>query len=179
MDGEYIATTPQWYVIHTHPRQEERAHSNLRSGGIETFTPKLQELCHNQYTGKLTRLTKHLFPRYIFARFPLLELHKVRYTRGVFDIVSFGNCPTPVGDDMITSFKARIGSDGFVSIGDALDIGDEVVIKGGSLSGLTGIFERQMKDSERVMILLNSLSYQAHIVIERGLVEKKQNPRAF
>lgn len=31
---------PQWYVVHTNPKQEDRAYSNLRCWGVETLHPK-------------------------------------------------------------------------------------------------------------------------------------------
>ena len=49
--------------------------------------------------------------------------------------------------------------------------GDEVRIKDGSLKGINGIFDRTMKDKNRVMILLTAINYQASVVVERDLVQ--------
>ena len=46
------------------------------------------------------------------------------------------------------------------------------MVKDGPLKNLAGIFEREMKDTDRIRILLESVSYQAHIEIERDMVEK-------
>src|SRR5215208_2764465 len=84
-----------WYVICTHPRQEDRAESNLIAWSVETFAPQIKKKQYNQFTGVAIQLPKPLFPRYIFARFKLNEmLHKVRYTRGVHSVVGFGAGPT-------------------------------------------------------------------------------------
>lgn len=45
--------------------------------------------------------------------------------------------------------------------------GDEVEICEGSLKGISGVFQSGLKGSERVLILLNTLSYQASLSIER------------
>ena len=42
-----------------------------------------------------------------------------------------------------------------------------------------GVFDREMPDSDRVRILLNTVSFQAHIVVDRAVVKKvidKQAP---
>jgi len=162
-----------WYVVHTHVRQEDRADGNLRASGIETFAPKLRELRPNVFTGESTFITKHLFPRYIFARFHLVDaLHRVRFTRGVYEVVSFGHKPTPVDEEIITMIRSGIGKDGFVRVGEDLKAGDRVVIRDGPLKSLSGIFERDIGGPDRVMILLDTLNYQAHFTIERSIVRR-------
>lgn len=162
-----------WYVVHTHPKQEDRAGSNLRSLGVETFTPKVKESRYNPYTGTPTYVVKHLFPRYIFVRLEAKNtLHKVRYARGVHEVVSFGNNPIPVDNEIISIIQQRISKDGFVRLGDELKTGDGVMIKDGPLRNFTAVFEREMKEANRVMVLLQAVTYQAHLVIERDLVTK-------
>ena len=51
-----------WYVVHTQPQQEERASVNLRNWGIETLTPKVRVNKVNEFTNKVTRVAKHMFP---------------------------------------------------------------------------------------------------------------------
>ena len=162
-----------WYVVHTHPKQEDRCDSNLRAWHVETFAPKLRERQYNQFTGKPTHLIKPLFPGYIFARFRVVDaIQKVRFTRGVHSVVSFGGGPTPVDDEIIEIIKARIGEDGFIKTGSDLRPGDKVTIKEGPMRDLAGVLEREVKASDRVMILLTSVSYQAHIMMERRMVKK-------
>ena len=161
-----------WYALHTHSKQEDRADENLRSWNVETFTPKLRARRSNPYGRTPIYFTKPLFPRYIFARFRAAEFHKVRFTRGVASVVGIGNIPAPIDDQVIAIIKSQSDADSIVKIGDGLKVGSEVVICEGPLKGLTGIFERKMKDSDRVMILLNTVSYQSHIVIERQVLRK-------
>jgi transcriptional antiterminator RfaH len=162
-----------WYVVHTHPKQEERANANLAVWGIETFAPKVREYQCKQPGGRLTCAVKPLFPGYIFANLQLSNLYnKVRFTRGVHSLVSFSNNPYPIDDQIISFIKSRVGKDGFVRVGEDFNPGDEVVIKDGWLKDLTGIFEREMSGANRVMILLKVISYQAHVVVDRRLVSK-------
>lgn len=170
-----IEDTVSWYVVHTHPKQEERTSSNLQAWGLETLNPRLLVSKCNQFTGKLTRVVKPLFPGYIFARFRFNDLyHRIRFTRGVHSLVCFNNRPAPVDEDIIDLIRSRLRTDGFVKTLAELKAGDEVVINDGRFRKLHGVFEREMQDADtdRVTILLSSVSFQAHIVVDRTLVSR-------
>ena len=163
-----------WYVIHTNPRQEERAHQNLIAWDIETLAPKLKKRRYNEFTGQPTHFAKPMFPRYIFARFNRESLlHNIRYTRGVHSVVSFGNGPTPIDEEVIEIIKSRMGADGFVRIGEQMQAGDPIVINSGPMKSFTGIFEREMKDAERIMVLLDTISFQGRLEVSRESVSKR------
>jgi transcriptional antiterminator RfaH len=171
MSRELEVDTTNWYAIHTHPRQESRADGNLRAWRVETLAPMLKaDRCSN---GALLKVVKPLFPRYIFARFKASEmLHKVTYTRGVNSVVSFGGSPTPVDDQIIDTIRSRITEDGYVRLGEKLEAGDAVVIKAGPFKDFKGIFEREVRHTHRVMLLLDAINYQSRIEIPRELVKK-------
>lgn len=164
-----------WYVIHTLLKQEDRAEMNLRACQVPTFLPRVKEARRNPYTGQTTYLVKPLFPRYIFARFDVSNsLHKIKYTRGVQSVVSFGANPAPVNEVIISAIESRIGEDGYARLYDKLDPGDEVAITDGPLKGLVGIFERDIKGSDRAMILLKTIAYQARAHVERDFIKKPE-----
>jgi len=170
---EKLADSPRWYVVHTHVKQEERANENLRSWGVETLHAKMRTRRYNQFTGAPTHLTQPLFPRYLFAKFNAREqLPKIRFTRGVHNVVSFGENPAPVDDDIIDIIRSRIDENGFVKADDELKPGDKVVISAGPLRNLVGIFERKVKGSDRITILLTAIEYQGRLVVDRGLVQR-------
>jgi transcriptional antiterminator RfaH len=170
-----IEDTLRWYVVHTHPKQEERASNNLQAWGLETLNPKLLVNKCNQFTGQLSRVVKPLFPAYIFARFRFNDLyHKIKFTRGIHSLVCFNNRATPVDEEIINLIRSRIATDGFVKTFAELKAGDEVVINDGRFQKLQGVFEREMQDADadRVTILLSSVSFQAHVVVDRALVSR-------
>lgn len=180
MEGKLDWSTSHWYVIQTHSRQEDRAESNLRAWSVQTFAPKIKERRCNQFTGAVTYLAKPLFPRYVFAKFKLTDLyHKIRFTRGVHSLVSFGNLPTPLDEQIISIIKSRVMADGYVKLGQDLQPGDEVIIKEGPLTSFTGIFEEELRDTDRVRILLRTVSYQAHAVMERTMIERADKAAAI
>lgn len=162
-----------WYAIRTHLNQENRAEANLRAWKVDTFYPKIKELRSNNFNGARRSVTRPFFSRYIFARFKADQmLHKIWFTRGVQSVVSFGGVPSRVDDEIIDFLRARVDADGFVRLGEELKPGDKVIMKGGVLDNLVGIFEREMNDSERVMVLLQTINYQGHVIVERSSVRK-------
>jgi transcriptional antiterminator RfaH len=162
-----------WYLVQTHPKQEERASNNLKSFGVETLALMFRDRRRNFYTGEVTLHAKPLFPSYIFAKLVANELYqKIRYTRGIRRFVSFGDSPAVVDEEIIAMIKSRISEDGFASIDEDLEPGDEVIIKDGPLRTFAGVFEREMNGADRVRILLQAVSYQAHVEIERDMVMK-------
>jgi transcriptional antiterminator RfaH len=162
----------QWYVVHTNPKQEERANSNLIAWGVETLYAKLKTRRHNEFTGVPTYITQPLFPRYLFAKFKREQLSKILFTRGVHDVVCFGDGPACVSEEIIDVIRGRIDQNGFVKLNNDLKPGDRVVISAGPLKNLIGVFEREVKGSERIMILLTAIGYQGHIEVDRDLIKR-------
>jgi transcriptional antiterminator RfaH len=172
MNSEQTQSGLGWYVVHTKHNQEDRAENNLRAWGVETFNPKLKARNARPRAGS-TSVGKALFPQYIFARFdPTLLLHKITFTRGVHEVVRFGGQTVPIDNEMITIMRMRVGPDGFIKIGEEFKAGDTVLVKDGPFRNFIGIFERELKETERVRILLTTVSFQSHIVVERDSIKK-------
>ena len=173
MDIQTRVEDRQWYVLHTKPKQEERANSNLAAWGVETLHPKLKTRRHNEFTGVPTYITQPLFPRYLFAKFNAREqLSKILYTRGVHNVVCFGDTPASVSEEIIDVIRERIDHNGVVKATDELKRGDRVVISAGPMRNLTGVFEREVKGNDRVMILLTTIGYQGHLEVDRNLLTR-------
>lgn len=173
MSYQNAGNNARWYAVKTRPKQENRAESNLVAWNIETLSPKVRERCKHPYLDTSIYVTKPLFPGYLFARFDAdTLLHKIWFTRGVQSVVSFGGEVTPIEDEIIEFIQAQVNEEGFVNIGEPLQMGDKVRITDGPLKSLVGIFEHELKDSERVMILLETVSYQGRLVVARDHVTK-------
>jgi transcriptional antiterminator RfaH len=166
------AVNQSWYVVYTHPKQEARAADNLAAWGLETFSPRIKEGRSMMYR-QTPPTAKPLFPRYIFARFDADSLfQKVCFTRGVHSVVNFGGMPAAVDDEIIMLIKSHLGPDGFINHYEEFRPNEKVIIKGGPLKNMVGLFLKEVKEGERVAILLDAVSYQASIVIEREYVQR-------
>jgi transcriptional antiterminator RfaH len=153
-----------WYAIHTKPLQEMRAESNLTCLGIETYLPKFKECHHEQYDSRGAGIIKPLFPRYFFARFTFNTLgHKVRYTRGVRDVVGFGKTPIPIDDEIIKLVQSKHDGLGYIRLERNLNPRGEIIVYDDTCVDLHGIFEQNVSSSARVMILLKAIQSQAYL----------------
>src|SRR5262245_38558560 len=168
MSHATLTDIPHWYAVHTHPKQENRTQSNLKAWNVEIFFPRIRDCRFNEFTGEPSYFIKPMFPGYLFARFALNNLlHKIRFTRGVHSVVCVGNAPAPVDDSVIEIIAAQIDEAGFVNIGAGLEPGAVVLIQAGPFNGITGIFERESSAADRIKILLDCVSFQAHVEVER------------
>ena len=96
----------------------------------------------------------------------------MKYSVGVSSVVSFGNTPAQVDELLIDSIRSRV-KDGFVVLEPpSFTKGEKVEIKEGPLEGISGIFDSRVKDSDRVIILLNAIASQSRIVVSSMSLRK-------
>ena len=154
-----------WYVINTKPKKEAIVERLFREGGFGIYNPKYRD----------GRLVKPFFPGYEFVEFSHPEQFKiVKYTRGVKRIVGNDSGPIPVETVILDQIRSR-EVDGFVEFskhGIEPALGDEIEVAEGPFRGLRGIFTKDMSDQDRVLVLLNYVSYQGQLIIEKTKLKK-------
>lgn len=164
------AATPHWYVVHTKPNNERRVDHNLRGMTVETLCP----LLHEEYVtpgGMPKSRVKPLFPGYIFGRFNVVEhWHRVRFTRGVREVLSAEGRPLPLDDEIVRIVASRMDPDGLVRIGTPFRPGERVMIRGGPFQDLIGIFEESTNDQARLTVLLTAVNWSAHVQVSKQSV---------
>src|SRR5215472_5979633 len=88
-----------WFALHTKPRRENFAVTNVSALGVESFLPRLKT--ERSVHGVARAIIKPLFPGYFFARFrPEDSLDSVECSRGVLGVISSGRFPIPVEDQI-------------------------------------------------------------------------------
>ena len=103
---------------------------------------------------------------------PTVSGRLVKYSNAVINIVSFGGNPAVVDDALITAIQEH-AQDAVVTIQPSpFKPGDLVEIQTGPLRGLQGIFEKEMSDKERVVILLDALAKGARVQVSCDELEK-------
>ncbi len=164
MTPEMPKIDAEWYALSTKPRHEHQAASSLETLGVQTLCPRLMR--RKIVRRKWRDVLSPLFPGYIFARFdPNASFRAVSYARGVRKIVSFGNTPVIVDEDIITGIKARM-VEGYVMVTPtSLSPGQTVRIQSGPLEGQEAIFEREMSDHQRVVLMLNAIAARWRVIV--------------
>jgi transcriptional antiterminator RfaH len=155
-----------WFALHTKPRRENFAVTNVSTLGIESFLPRLK--AEGLVDGVARTIIKPLFPGYFFARFrPEDSLESVERSHGVLHVVSSGRFPIPVEDEIVRDIQNRAGEDGLIRIRQLyFKSGDRISIQGGPFDGMMGRVERELNDGKRVAILLETL-WHSRVLIER------------
>jgi transcriptional antiterminator RfaH len=124
-------------------------------------------------------IVQPLFPGYIFARFVGNDmLHKLCFTRGVHSVLSFGGVPAAIHNEIVAELQSRVDEkDGLINICVPSNVrqltpGDRVAIKRGPMKDLVGVFEKNLKDRERIAILLTAVKYQTRVIVAPDLIRK-------
>ena len=150
-----------WYAIHSKPRQEERALDNLQRQGFEAWLPMLT--VEKVLRGKLANVTEPMFSRYLFIRLDTEQTNwsPIRSTLGVSRLVSFGNRPAAVADELIQALQTlpkRTPERLFQP-------GQSIKIVSGPLKGIEGIFQ-QADGEHRAMVLIDLLNKQHRVTTQ-------------
>ena len=153
-----------WYAVRTKPNHERQADLSLQQLGIETFYPRMKQ--RRVIRRREQMIIGSLFPGYLFARLNMaVHYRAAKYASGVQNLVEFGSIPAILDDEIIEGMRARV-RDGCVPLPTpALTPGEVVRIHAGHLQGLEAVFEREMSDHQRVVLLLRTLTYQARVVL--------------
>lgn len=154
-----------WYVVHTKPRQEQRALLNLQQQGYECYLPTLSR--EKIRLDKLVVDEEPLFPRYLFIRLDSQQSGKswspIRSTKGVSRLVTFGTEPARVEPQLIEALQQR----NTLLTNEPQKLfspGERVVITDGPFAGLEAVY--QMEDGERrAMVLIELLSKPTQLMV--------------
>ncbi len=154
-----------WFVLNTKPKKEYQVERLFSEGGIKVYFPKYMH----------ENKVKSFFPGYGFIYFDFpAQYQLVRYTRGVKRIIGHDVGPIPLESGIIEQIKSR-ELEGFIELnkfGINPEIGDEIEVMEGPLKGLRGLYHRELTDKDRVLILLNYVSYQGQLIIEKKKLRK-------
>ncbi len=142
----------------------------LERARITTFYPEIRYVRRTS-TGTATHVGP-LFPGYVFAKCDLrLHFRTLAYCRGVKELVTFGNSPACVDQELIEAIRSRI-SNGYVrQEPSAFRPGQPVRVQEGPLRGLEAVFQETLSDRQRVVLLLKALAYQARLVVSPRIVQ--------
>ncbi len=161
-----------WYLIHTKPRQEQRALENLVNQGYDCYLPLLA-------TEKLQRavlkvVQEPLFSRYLFIHLDTHQSSKswtpIRSTQGVSRLVTFGSEPAKVESELIEALRSRI--DQTNSTPERLfQPGERVQIRDGSFAGLEAIYQMP-RGEDRAMVLIELLSKPVKLTLAPASLRK-------
>lgn len=156
---------PQWYAIHTKPRQEKKALTHLARQGFECHLAMARE--RRLVRGRYTQVTVPLFPNYLFAHLSMGDdnVAPIRSTQGVIGFTRFGLHIPPLPEGFVESLQAHDPDACGIPIG-ATDWqpGQKLRVTDGPFAGLEAVFAAR-DGAERVFVLLNMLGGEQRLAI--------------
>lgn len=147
----------RWYAVNAQPQQEVHADRNLRRQGFYTWLPLYRRM--RKHARRVDNVFAPLFPGYLFVRFdPEVERWRsINSTFGVIRLLSNGDVPLAVPDDLVETIMQRRDESGLVVLPTKrLAVGNAVKVAFGSVAQLEGLVQ-EMPGRDRVIVLLSLL----------------------
>jgi transcriptional antiterminator RfaH len=157
-----------WCIIHSKPKQEFCAEKNLKLLDINVYLPVyMKKIKKNKI--KIDRISP-LFSGYLFAQFNIYDFYqKVKYTKGVKNILGYNEYLWTIADDKIRDIRFR-ENNGIVILRkqeDSFHKGDRIFIDEGDFEGWEGIFQEELPDRERAIIMLTNVKFSSKLILPK------------
>lgn len=166
--------TLAWYLVHTKPRQEHIALTNLERQGYICYLPLMR--IEKIRRRKAEVVCEPMFARYLFVYLDTSDngpsWAPIHSTLGVSQLVRFGARPAKVDAQLVELLRSREQAQPTKQL---FSPGDAVVITEGPFAGLEAAY--QMTDAEqRAMVLLHILSKPVPVKIDAASLRKVGGP---
>ena len=157
-----------WFIVSCKPKQEFDAERNLRTLDIGVYLPVYNRRIKKNKT-KVDRVAP-LFSGYLFARFDIHEFYqKVKYTKGVKTILGYNEYLWTIADEKIRDIQSR-ENNGLVVLRkreERFSKGDKILIDEGDFEGWEGIFQEELPDRERAIIMLTNVKFSSKLILPK------------
>lgn len=163
-----VPAPPRWYLIQCKPKQDARAEEHLARQGFQCFRPARSII--RLRGGRKQEITDSLFPGYLFIQLDQVNdnWHPIRSTRGVRQLVYFGDQPASMDNELIEQLQQRLAAPQLPA---EMLCGDRVRLNSGHFQDLEAIFLTD-DGTERVLILLQLLQREHTLSVPRDSIEK-------
>lgn len=158
----------RWYVVYTRARGEAWAAENLIKQGFEIYFPKIRK--EVRHARRIQSVLAPMFPRYLLVRMDTehQRWRSINGTFGVSHIISQGEKPLPVSDQVIAAIRGREDESGVVRlVPRGLKPGDQVRVREGAFADFSALLE-EMSGQERAILLLELMGRAVRVSVPLG-----------
>ena len=147
-----------WYLVYVKPHKETFVIRQLEDRGFGIFFPVLQ---FDRGYNRGIRIEPY-FPHYVFVRADLDSTlaRDLRWLAGVRTLVHFGGGPSIVPDAVIELLRERLEPLQHKVLRKSewlFKPGQRVLVTDGPFAGLEAVFQKGLRGTERVQVLLHVL----------------------
>src|SRR5712692_797928 len=155
----------RWYALQVRSRWEGSTATLLSGKGYETFFPTYR--AKKRWRASSREVAAPLFPGYVFCLFDAHKRLPVLVTPGVIAVVGRGRIPVPVEDSEIEAIQRVVSSGLRAEPWPYLEVGQQVRIQDGALSGLGGILT-SFRGTSRIVVSVSLLCRSVALEIDRS-----------
>jgi len=177
-DFNELNVGPRWYVVHTYTGYENKVKTTIEKA-VENrnlsdliFDVKIPVITSTttDSKGREKIVEEKIFPAYVFVKMVMNDetWHVVRNISGVTGFVGPGSRPVPLTDEeaMAIAVEEKVELNAF-------NIGDEVEIIDGFLSGHSGKISEISEDSQEVTVIVSSIGREMPVSLDAKAIKKK------
>ena len=177
-DFNELNVGPRWYVIHTYTGYENKVKAtiekaievrNLSHLIFDVKVPVIPTVTTNA-KGEEKIVEEKKYPSYVFVKMIMNDesWHIIRNINGVTGFVGPGSRPVPLSDEDVRAIEIEE-----VAVVDAFQIGDEVEIIDGFLTGHTGRISEISEDGSEVTVIVSSIGREMPVSLDSKAIKKK------
>ena len=156
-----------WLVIRYKVNQLKRLEHNLKNQSLNFYSPKIIKKLYK--TKALKEIT--LFPGYGFVKNGMRYIHSIKYTKGVIDVLKFGNNYAFMSNEKIIELANAEKISREKPFCEDFYANDEIIIENGPLKGqITKILS--LSTNDRVNVLIKILGSVKEIQISKNIIKK-------
>ncbi|MFN7117482.1 MAG: UpxY family transcription antiterminator [Saprospiraceae bacterium] len=163
-------TEARWFAVYTKFKREKLVQKQLHDRGIEVFLP-LQSFTR-RYQRKVKQVEIPLISCYIFTKITKPQYVPVLETPDVVHFVKIAKDLIAIPEAEIEIIKRVVGEKQEVEVQEgSYQMGDEVEIIGGNLTGLKGWLVNA-ENEKNLVIELENLGYSLRMTVDPALLRK-------
>lgn len=177
-DFNELNVGPRWYVIHTYTGYENKVKAtiekaievrNLSHLIFDVKVPVIPTVTTNA-KGEEKIVEEKKYPSYVFVKMIMNDesWHIIRNINGVTGFVGPGSRPVPLSDEDVRAIEIEE-----VAVVDAFQIGDEVEIIDGFLTGHTGRISEISENGSEVTVIVSSIGREMPVSLDSKAIKKK------
>jgi transcriptional antiterminator NusG len=167
-----------WFAVQVKAKCESMAATILRNKGYEEYTPTVTTReVHGRDSAVSAAIERPLYPGYIFCRFNSEVRGPIVTTPGVIRVVGTPTQPIPITDEEMANVRLATSAGLPASPVPYICAGTRIVITGGPLQGVQGLFVRKNK-SNRLIVSIDLIQRSLAVEIDSSWVGSFNQPAA-
>lgn len=161
----------EWFAIYVRSRSEKKVLKQLEEKGIESFLPLITRV--RQWSDRKKKVEEPLFRSYLFVNIDFVKQRdNILGIYGVVKFIEFEKIPVVVPLNQINAIRQYVCDTDLISVDEYEEIneGELVMIKSGSMRGLTGRFVK-INGKHRLIVDIEVVGRTIPINVPRSNVE--------